>query len=367
VRIEKLVVESGDEPFSYRDVIVLQTGLIFRGTIVEEAPGERIVLLTDDGLSLAFPMTDVWRIVVEKCVAGQSRAAIGEHPASEDVRRRFSIEVTVRRVEQAEAATGEGAASGRLERLREQLAELEREEEENNEKRAEGEESIARLRDRVAAVEEEADGLGTELARRALACAEEHPEAREAALDAYGVLQGELDGLTSTALLRMEVDPRLLTEQIELEHQLRRVELTSLLRPPLPMGGLDPAVKTLVSTFDKDERRQFYQELQTPARPRYTLFNALVPFGVGSFLQGDYLSGTIIAGAIGTGTVLLLNDAIRVGQGSEPATIGDYSLPFAVLGAGYIYSLAAPTVFRIRQNRRLESALRVDEELEADQ
>jgi len=48
-RIEKLAIDPDDVAFSYQDVVVLHSGLIFRGTIVEEVPEQHIVLLADGG------------------------------------------------------------------------------------------------------------------------------------------------------------------------------------------------------------------------------------------------------------------------------------------------------------------------------
>ncbi|MCK4515107.1 MAG: hypothetical protein KAU31_07610, partial [Spirochaetaceae bacterium] len=227
-RIEKLAIDPDDVAFSYEDVVVLHSGLIFRGTIVEEVPEQHIVLLADGGLSLMFRMDAIWRIASEKCAAGQSRAAIGEHPTGGDLRRAFRIELTINRVESAEAS-GDDEQSGRLNQLRDELAELEAERDVADDLREEGEQSIGRLREQLADLEGEASVLATELAQRALSCAVENPDAQAAVLTAYELVQDHLGNLHTTALRRTQVDPRMLTEQVALEREMRHVELTSLL------------------------------------------------------------------------------------------------------------------------------------------
>ena len=364
-RIRKLSVEAEEVDFSYRDVVVLKAGLILRGTIVEEEPGSRIVLLTEDGLSLSFAMSDIWRIAAEKCAAGQSRRAIGEHPTGTDLRRAFRIELTIQRIEDEEAA-GRGE-EGRLSRLREELAALETEKDVTEKAREEGQESIDRLREQISGLEDSSSALATEVARRALECAAEEPAAREAALAAYEVVQSELGSLHTTALQRTEVDPRLLTQQIALEHEMRRVELTALLTPPLPPGRLDPTVASLVPTFPAEERQQLYEELRLRPRLRYGLLNLLLPVGAGSFAQGDFVGGAIVAGSMVTGFVLLLDAATGWTNASSwtdlPLT---FWMSAGMMGGGYLYSLTAPSIFRNRQNQRLEDALRPREQLEAD-
>ena len=364
-RIRKLSVEAEEVDFSYRDVVVLKAGLILRGTIVEEEPGSRIVLLTEDGLSLSFAMSDIWRIAAEKCAAGQSRSAIGEHPTGTDLRRAFRIELTIQRIEDEEAA-GRGE-EGRLSRLREELAALETEKDVTEKAREEGQESIDRLREQISGLEDSSSALATEVARRALECAAEEPAAREAALAAYEVVQSELGSLHTTALQRTEVDPRLLTQQIALEHEMRRVELTALLTPPLPPGRLDPTVASLVPTFPAEERQQLYEELRLRPRLRYGLLNLLLPVGAGSFAQGDFVGGAIVAGSMVTGFVLLLDAATGWTNASSwtdlPLT---FWMSAGMMGGGYLYSLTAPSIFRNRQNQRLEDALRPREQLEAD-
>lgn len=363
--IEKLAVNPDDAAFSYRDVVVLHSGLIFRGAIVEEVPEQHIVLLADGGLSLRFRMDAIWRIASEKCAAGQSRAAIGEHPTGGDLRRAFRIELTINRVESAEAS-GDDEQSGRLEQLRDELADLEAERDAADDLREEGEQSITRLRGQLADLEGEASDLAAELAQRALPCAAENPEAQAAILTAYELVQDHLGDLHTTALGRTQVDPRLLTEQVALEREMRHVELTSLLTLPLPMGSLDPAVASLVAIFSQEERNELYRELRLRPTLRPSFLNALLPMGVGSFKQGDYLGGAISALSIIGGLVLTLDAASYAGANVDDP---DYTAPvrmwigLGMASGGYLYSLGAPRIYRMRQNARLEDALRPDEAL----
>ncbi len=368
-RIEKLAIDPDDVAFFYQDVVVLHSGLIFRGTIVEEVPEQHIVLLADGGLSLKFAMDTIWRIASEKCAAGQSRAAIGEHPTGGDLRRAFRIELTINRVESAEAS-GDDERSGRLEQLRDELAELEAERDVADDLREEGEQSIGRLREQLADLEGEASDLATELAQRALSCASENPEAQAAVLAAHELVQDHLGDLHTTALGRTQVDPRLLTEQIALEREMRYVELTSLLTLPLPMGSLDPAVASLVPIFPLDERKELYNELRLRPALRPGLLNLVLPIGVGSFVQGDYLGGAISAVSMIGGLVLFVDGVSALGA---QAGTGVWDPPVSfwiglgMMGGGYLYSLGAPRIYRTRQNARLEDALRLDEALEGEE
>jgi len=367
-RIQKLAVNSNDVAFSYQDVVVLHSGLIFRGKIVEEVPDHHVVLLADGGLSLRFPMDAIWRIASEKCAADQSRAAIGEHPTGGDLRRTFRIELTINRVESAKTSGGE-EQSGRLEQLRDELAELEAERDSANALREEGEESITRLREQLADLDTDASVLATELSQRALSCAAENPEAQEDVLRAYELVQDHLSDLHTAALRRTQVDPRLLTEQVALERQMRHVELASLLTLPLPMGRLDPAVASLVPIFALDERGELYNELRLRAALKPGLTNLVLPMGIGSFVQGDYVGGTISAISIIGGLVLFVDGVSTLGIQAS-AGVWDPPVSFWVglgmAGGGYLFSLGAPRIYRVRQNARLEDALRLDEALEGE-
>ena len=365
-RIEKLAIDPDDVAFSYRDVVVLHSGLIFRGTIVEEVPEQHLVLLADGGLSLRFRMDAIWRIASEKCAAGQSRGAIGEHPTGGDLRRAFRIELTISRVDSADAS-GDDKQSGRLEQLRDELADLEAERDVAHDLREEGEQSIARLRGQLADLEGEAADLATELAQRALSCAAENLEAQAAVLTAYELAQDHLGDLHTTALRRTQVDPRMLTDQVALEREMRHVELTSLLTLPLPMGRLYPAVASLVPIFSQEERKELYRELRLRPALRPGLLNLVLPIGVGSFVQGDYLGGAISAISIIGGLVLFVDGASTLGA---QAGTGVWDPPVSfwiglgMAGGGYLYSLGAPRIYRTRQNARLEDVLRLDEALE---
>ena len=136
------------------------------------------------------------------------------------------------------------------------------------------------------------------------------------------------------------------------------------------MGRLDPAVASLVPIFSQDERKELYSELRLRPTLRPGFLNALLPMGVGSFKQGDYLGGAISAVSIIGGLVLTLDAASYAGANvNDP----EYTPPvttwigLGMVAGGYLYSLGAPRVYRIRQNARLEDALRLDEALEAEE
>lgn len=372
--IESRLADADEEAFTYRDIVFLHSGLVFRGTIVQELPGESIVLVSDGGLPLTFGLDSVWRIAAEKCASDQSRAAIGAHPTGKDLRREFRIQLTVSRLESEQASDDQD--SRRTDRLREELAELEAEQAEESARLEEGRESIDRLTDQLGELQGEAGDLATELAQRALSCTEGMPEAEQAVLDAYNAVDGNLDYLHTTALSRTQVDPRLLTEQVALEREMRRTELTALLAAPIPPSGPDPLVDSLVPVFTRDERRAMYREHRVRPRPRYTMLN-LIPAGLGSFLQGDYRSGMVAMCCTLGGFVLMLDANSRISVAASQWTTyaellatpygSELAAAAGLLGGGYLYSLIAPSIYRWTQNARLRDTLRVDEKLEADE
>ena len=74
--IERIEKRQAAEPIpvALTDAIVLLDGVIFRGDIVEQKPGEFLVLKTANGLFLTFPFEDVWKIVKQRIIAASAAA-----------------------------------------------------------------------------------------------------------------------------------------------------------------------------------------------------------------------------------------------------------------------------------------------------
>jgi len=124
-------------PFSYRDAVLLKDGVMFRGTIVEQRPEVSIVLQTENDLQLTFPAEDIWKILKEKRVSGKVVEKDEKRSRNEREGLKISLQIElvrdeIRKQEEKQRSSGEqaeNALAGEIDRLKEQMEDLEETEE----------------------------------------------------------------------------------------------------------------------------------------------------------------------------------------------------------------------------------------------
>lgn len=72
--MEKQAIPPGEPAPEYTDVVFLTDGVIFRGTLIEQVLGESVELETENGGVLAVDMEDVWKLAREKKVAEEAES-----------------------------------------------------------------------------------------------------------------------------------------------------------------------------------------------------------------------------------------------------------------------------------------------------
>lgn len=126
-----------------------------------------------------------------------------------------------------------------------------------------------------------------------------------------------------------------------------------------------------VSSEDPDlaNRRARYQAEARPYAEAMFL-NFMVPFGWGSFRQGDWLGGSTLLAldAAGLGLIGMSVYSALAGRPLEPglsAVFFDYGFPLgvAMLAAGRGVGLAAPRLYAKEHNDRLRRELGLDRDL----
>ncbi|MBA7606316.1 hypothetical protein ES703_13464 [subsurface metagenome] len=101
VEIDKIVKEQSTERrvgVRYIDVVFLKEGIIFRGVIVEQIPGQNIKLETLNDMVLSFGMYEIWKIAKEKRLEEDVELAEEESKKIEEMKLQLQMQLAKRKI-----------------------------------------------------------------------------------------------------------------------------------------------------------------------------------------------------------------------------------------------------------------------------
>jgi hypothetical protein len=312
--IDVIEKEPAPDPLmvQYTDVVLLKDGVLFRGSVVEQRPGDSIVLRTSSSSLLTIPIADVWAFVKRKQVVGTAPApALAVDTKTEPLRIRLQIEIGKKPIAMqgvvASGARGGGETGGSASSLEEETTTLERErdkadhrakdEERNSERQALEtlDKDITGLLDRLLADLQECGrqgGVGKAgspfrpATYQPASTAEATPVA-ELASRYTGLLHGVVDRAVAkiptdeviAARERQVEDCRAVQTQLTTARSSGRVELNR--------------IRTLAARLPAEERQRLYEINQRRDGLKGALLNT-IPFAMaGSWSQGDNPTGRL--------------------------------------------------------------------------
>lgn len=413
--IEKILKEPRSEQemsVLYIDVVLLKSGVIFKGNIVEQVPGESIRLEAANGKVIAFRDAEIWRIVKERRFTADEAAEKNEARRMETLQASLQITLSLGR-----GGGGSGAAR-ESDSLRDDIARLE-EEMESREAEQEAAEIVSEeekeaLATEIAAIREELESLTREAELRdrppdpaALELAAVQ-EILLALLDEIveitkGMWTDETGGVTGdyrerlpalkaglqeiiartvalaapppaedagAALAALKSDlQEMIGEVRDLARQRRQedVAATRLLLESLftagqwKRGGNLARVESLASSLSKEDRREVYEDSRRQDQLLGFLLNLIPVVSAGSWSQGDWAGAlTCLAGTLGGVGVMA----------AQASSTTDYDMglwyalqqPEGMIGAGlilgaYAYQLIRPFLYTGAENTRRREVL----------
>jgi len=378
--IEKVETEKA-LALSFTDVAILKDGVIFRGLLVEQRPEESLVLRTNNGLLLEFPMADIWKIVKEKHLVG----VLQEEAASTDrlgtIKLLLRIERGAKALQEKRSADQPGGLKEQIEEVKEELGELERVQAEAEQELASEQQGSERERieQTCRQVEESLQELeqGLEECRKVSARTE-----AQAMLNAQPKLvgtqasQGRLgpsaqklqEGLT-------ELESRIAVK-LPNEEEIRTLEDAQQARARLGAWLADgewrkpfykPRARALAQKLPIDERQFLYGAYAKHTGWLGFGLNAIPALQLGSWAQGDWLGALFgyahFIGGISGGVIVyqaLNPDNPYIDQLSDLSTavVLQSAIPFFL---SYVVSLLQPLYYQSRWNQRLADVLQLPE------
>lgn len=356
-RIDKHVRRAGDDLHVYTDVVCLRSGLLIAGSIVEES-ADGITVVTTNGAAVSLPLPEIWRVTHEKRAAIVPPRGIDRNGRIRDLRREFQVELTVRRIEESESAGDEPARVDEVERLREELEELEAA---VREAEVEQERDEAYLERVVGGIEEtggEAKAAVAELARRAAACATEDLQATQRIADLYVRATSGLTEVTRLAHALNDADPGVVRDLRIAEEAAAEEQLRATLGAGVLTGTSAARAAEAAALLPTETRRELLRQRPPAVGLNAAAWNALVPIGAGSMRQGDQLGVIVQATTLVAGGLLVLDSIAGAELGAEYELL-DWSgyVGLGILAGGYGYSVVRPFLFAGRQNALAREAL----------
>jgi hypothetical protein len=360
-RIEKLFVD--EEPLiQNRDVVYLQDGVVFRGTIVGRIPEKEIRLELENGQLLDFEMKEIFKICKEQVATGVVQRAVIKPKKAEKEEVEIKIQIALNQLRLKQDRLKQGGEATELESLRDEVDRLQNEIGQLEEQKEVVESEAAEEEDRFAAVESELGELRTELLaaaegleERIAAC--ESPQVKERLEAKYEDLQRNITEVLQRAeviALVEQPDPRV--EEIELQN--KTTDALALAQKRLWKDSeYEEQWKALVAELPYDQRKQIYgQEYMTSGGAM--LRNAIPFVYLGSWRQGDILGAVLGMGAsLVAGGLVGYSELVVANQGDEQlrGTL-TYTAGIIALGA-YAFGIIEPVLYTIWYNRVLSEAL----------
>ncbi len=417
--IEKIIKEPRSEQemaVRYIDVVLLKSGVIFKGNIIEQVPGESINLEASNGKVITFHDPEIWKIVKERQFMADEAAAAKENQRMETMRATLKVSISLGR----SGRTGAGDSSGvqrEQDSLKEDISRLEEEmearETEQEAAEAETDEEKEALAAEIAAIREELESLAREAeeqekppdpAARELAAVEEILRALldEIVESTKGMWTTETGGVTGgyreeipalktglqdlvgrtvalagrpaagggeeIAALKSDLQT-LVSEVRDLSRQRRQEDIaaTQFLLGNLFSSGewrrlknLD-RVETLAASLTEEERRQVYRDTKKTDQQKAFLLNLIPLAAAGSWSQGDkagaLTSLAVTLGGVGVmGVQQLTKSSYDEGLGAGLKEIEGKIAAGLVLGA-YAYQLIRPFLYTNAENTRRREIL----------
>jgi hypothetical protein len=313
--IDLIEKEPASEPLvvQYTDVVLLKDGVLFRGSVEEQRPGDWIDLRTSAGALLRIPIDDVWAFVKRKQVVGAVPApAAAVDTETEPLRIRLQIELTggplVAQGLGGSDGGGEGASGGSGSALEEDIDILERERDESDhrtkdeERRTERQTlqtlgtEVSELLEKLLADLQECQGQGgVGQAVGPFQHVSYQPSLVAEAAPAEGLgspLRELLRGMIDRTLAKIPTDEVIAAREMQVEYSQALQKL--LLAPGLRISRLDlDEIRALADRIPAAKRQRLYEEYQRRDGRTGALLNAIPFTFAGSWSQGDSTAGIL--------------------------------------------------------------------------
>jgi len=403
----------------YIDVVLLKSGVIFKGNIIEQVPGEAISLEAANGKVLLFRNPEIWKIVKEREFLADEAAAEQEKQRMEKLRATLTISVSLggggtSGAGDKDPAGTQDSLQDEVARLQEEMEALETEQEDAAAEAVDAaDEEKAQLAAEIEALREELERLALEAearenppdpATRELAAVEEIlcvllDEIMEISKGMWtsetGVVSGayreelpalsgglqELVGRTvalaerpatgageELALLKADL-AETLGEIRDLARQRRQEDIAAT---QFMLGNIfesekwrRPAnldrVETLSASLTAAERREVYRDVKKEDQTKAFLLNLIPLASAGSWSQGDKAGALTSLGASLGGLLVAVGQQAISSPYDEGLSAG-LQEPAGMTAAGlvvgaYIYQLVRPFLYAGAENARRREAL----------
>jgi hypothetical protein len=355
-----------DSRINYTDLVFLEDGVIFRGIIVERIPESSITIELENGKLVPIITDDIWKIVVEKQMAGAPRYL--EPTSTHMTRLELQIKLSLAGLEARKAKGGIDTTSevdslqGEIDALQETIEELEKEREEAEEKLYEENEQISGIEEQFAELDRDLTALAVEIDNRIETCAA--PELKATCEQKFAHIQrltADLVRRAKEASLLKAQDPRL--KQLE-EHR-DADELAMIIQSGRwNERSYRAQVATLVEGLPGTTLEEIFRSTKKTASLGYATKNLIPLLPFGSWRQGDYFGAAVGSGATLIGAALFMTTIdVAYVAGSESRRMVMTPLSWVGIGmmaGGYLFSLIEPFWFQSRSNARLRSTLHLE-------
>jgi len=366
-RIEKRIEDIEREALiQNRDIVYLKDGVVFKGMVVGQVPGESIRLELESGLLLDFQLKEIVKISKEQVSGGIVKRAPLTPKKSEKEKIDISVQIMQDRLaqarsraeEQEDGSEEEQKLEEEVDRLKEEMEALEQEQQRIEEEAVEEQAQIARVGEELGEVQGQLLERAAEIEEMIEACSS--PQLRQSMSGRYAEIQSKVAELMQRIELVSLVeqpDPRIQ----EIEAEKNRTELIALAENRLwNKAEFKDEFEERCATLTEKQRRDVYREARRTDVLGPTLRN-LAPFVAwGSWKQQDYL-GASIAMASTIGGLVVFTAGTELNWFSESMfTFGAASyIGIGLMAAGYVFSLVEPFIFVARSNLQLSEALGV--------
>jgi hypothetical protein len=366
--IEKKIPEQ-EQIVQHTDVVYLQDGVIFSGTIVEQIPGHSLTLELTNGKLLHLAENDVWKISMKQIFPGRADSKSTSSSRHEKWKIELQIELARERSAKTKGnvAEDQGIAEDR-ERLEEEIQALQEEQQDIENMLAEGESQKQQVRAELGTLQAQTAASLEKLRKQIAAC--NSPEIHDSAQARCS----ELDARLAEMFRRIE---SVLTEApensqlTEMRMDAGTAQINALVRSnQWRSSKYRNYIADGVEELRPEDRMQIYQETRQTRPTRFAVRNIIPVLSAGSWKQGDNLGATISTGVMFVGTALFVGAfplfGLSGGGGRLDLTPDEITpagwTGVGLIAAGYIFSLIEPYWYALRSNRRLAEALRISDQ-----